>query len=116
MRTVSDGSRLMARLKNLPKIVLGEDDGILLLSRVQGGVSNVEQVGPNRKVRPVFLEDSEWQQARAARPVYSLYKIMCREFLPMSGEFRLAPHRGRTEDPDQHNQPSAHVLPSGAKF
>ena len=42
--TIGDGARLVLRFKNLPRKILGENDGVLFLGRVLRDVPRVEQV------------------------------------------------------------------------
>src|SRR5260370_37422490 len=81
--TVGNGAGLMTRLGDLAEIILREDHGILLLSRMQCRVTRIEQIGANRHVRSMLLENAEWQQARALRTLDHLEEVWSRQFLPM---------------------------------
>jgi len=74
----------MAGLGNLAKIVFGKDNCIFLLSGVQRGIANVQQIGPQRQMRTVLLEDSEREQAGSLRAVNAFAEVGGSEFFPVS--------------------------------
>ena len=80
---VGHGARLVLRFGNLAEIIFRKHDGVLLLGRVQRGVAHVEQIGAQRQMRPVLLQDAERQQARSLRTVDAFAKIGGGEFLPV---------------------------------
>src|SRR6516162_5752926 len=58
---IGDGARLMLRLKNLPRKIVGENDGVLFLGRVLRDVPRVEQVCSDRQMGSVFFENPDRQ-------------------------------------------------------
>ena len=98
----------MPRFGNLSEIILGEDDGVFLLGGVQRGIADVEQVGAEREMRSVFLQDAEGQQARALRAMNAFAEVGGSEFLPVDGELGrgrsfLSPGARRWEKSDGGN-------------
>src|SRR6266581_3068177 len=73
--TISDGAGLVTGLGDLAKIILREDHSVLLLCRMQCRVTRIEQIGANRHVWPMLLENAEWQQARALRTLDRLEEV-----------------------------------------
>ena len=61
LAAVGDGSGLVAGFGDLSEIIFGEDDGVFLLGGVQRGVADVEQIGAQRQMRSVLLQDAEGQ-------------------------------------------------------
>jgi hypothetical protein len=62
--TIGDGARLVLGFGNLPRKVLGENDGVLFLRCVLRHIARVQQISPERQMGPVLFEDAERQQAR----------------------------------------------------
>ena len=83
LRAVSDGTGLVFGLENLPEIIFGINDGILLPGAVQRGVADVDQIGAERQLRPVLLENAERQHARALSFLNGGNKVTCRELFPL---------------------------------
>lgn len=73
----------MLSFENLPEIVLGEDHGVFLLGRVYYCVTNIDQVGAERKMRPVLLDNAEGKHARSLRLLNGRNEIPGREFFPL---------------------------------
>ena len=88
-RLVGDGAGLLARFEDLAEVVLGEDDGVLLLHGVRHGEAHVEQVGAERQMRAVLFDDAEGQHADALRLVDGLHEVGSGELFPFGGEARL---------------------------
>ena len=72
---VGQGAGLLARFEDLPEVVFGEDDGVLLFHSVHHGEANVEQIGAERQMRSVLFDDAEGQNADALRLVDGLHEI-----------------------------------------
>ena len=86
VEAVGEGTGLMAGFEDLAEVVLGEDDGILLLYRVHHGEADVEQIGSERQMRPVLFDDAERQHANALRLMDSGNEIGSGQLLPMRGQ------------------------------
>ena len=83
---VGHGSGFVAGFGDLAEIVFGEDDGVLLLGGVQRGVAHVEQIGAERQVRAVLLQDAEREQAGSLRAMNAFAKVGGGEFFPVHGK------------------------------
>ncbi len=68
--------------KICPEVVIGEDDRVLALGRIQRGFTHIQQVGPDGQVRPVLLEDAERQQTRPAGALDGGAEIRGRKLFP----------------------------------
>src|SRR5215469_1558624 len=90
---VGHAARLVFGLGNLSEIVLGEDDSVFPIGCVQRGVADIEEIGSERKMRSVFLQDAEREQADSLRAVNAFAEVEGREFFPVDGKLRL--RRGR---------------------
>ena len=88
LAAVRDCSRLVAGFGNLSEVIFREDNGVFLLGGVQRGVTHVKEIGAEREVRPVFLQDAEGEQASALRTVNTFAEIGGSEFFPVDGELR----------------------------
>ncbi len=66
---VGHGAGFVARFGDLSEIVFGKDHCVLLLGRVKSGITHIEEVGAERKMRAVLFQDSEWKQAGSLRPL-----------------------------------------------
>jgi hypothetical protein len=73
-------------LSDLAKIVFGKNDNVFLLGGVQRGVADVQQICPQRQVRPVLFEDSERKQAGSLRAADAFTEVGGGEFFPMDRE------------------------------
>src|SRR5581483_12133688 len=93
--TVRNCAGLMFSLEDLPEVVLGEYDGILLLGSMQGDIANVEQISSERQMRAVLFQDAEGQKACTLRLMNGVMKVGGGEFFPTHREFRLPPPRQR---------------------
>src|SRR6185437_765874 len=62
---VGNGTRLMTGLEDLSKVILGKDDRVILIRRVQRGIAHIQQIGSQRQMRTMLFENAEWQQACA---------------------------------------------------
>jgi hypothetical protein len=69
--------------RNLAEIILGENYCILLLRCVESGVTNIEEISAQGKVRSMFLKNSERKETNSLRPLNALTKISGSEFFPM---------------------------------
>jgi len=78
----------MARFCDLAEIVFGEDEGVLLLGGVQRGITDIEQIGAERKMWTVLFQDSEGEQARPLGAMNSFAKVGGGEFFPVDGKLR----------------------------
>src|SRR6266852_4763972 len=101
---IRDGARLVLGLKDLAKIIFGKNDGVLLLRGVQRCVAHVQKVGTQRQMRPVLLQDSEWEQARSLRLLNRLAKVRGRQLFPPSGELGLSVDRRSYENKKQQDK------------
>src|SRR5262249_28239909 len=86
---VGHGAGFMLGLGNLSKIVFGEYDRVFLIGRVQRSVAHVEEIGAERKMRAVFLENAERKQADSLGAMNTFPEVRSREFFPMDRKFRL---------------------------
>src|SRR5208337_561627 len=84
---VGHGSGLVACLGDLAEVIFREDHRVFLLGRMQRRVSHVKQIGADRQVRAVLLQNSERQQARALGAANSFAKVRGCELFPVHGEF-----------------------------
>src|SRR5205807_5895651 len=105
---------LMFRFENLPKVVLGKDDGVFLLGGIEGGVAHVEQIVAQGKMRAVLLQYAEGEQARTLRPGDAVAELGRRQLLPMHRQlvlsrWRLCPCDRGTECVDRNQKGSVHV-------
>src|SRR5690349_22453383 len=82
-RAVGYRAGLVLCLEDLSKIILGKDDCVLLLRRIQSGVADVEQIIAQRQVEPVLLQDAERQQAYALSARNAIAELRRAELLPM---------------------------------
>ena len=57
----------MPGFEDLAEVVLGEDDGVLLLDSVEDGEAHIEQIGAEGKMRAVLFDDAEGQDTDALR-------------------------------------------------
>src|SRR5215469_14066305 len=78
---VGNGARFVTSLSDLAEIISGEDDGILLKRGVFGGVPDIEEIGAERKVRAMFFENAEGEQASSLRSSDSFTKFSGGQFL-----------------------------------
>src|SRR5436190_16364605 len=92
MAAVGDGTRLVLRFKDLSEIILGKNYGVFLLGGMQNRVADVEEIGSQRKMRPVFLNDSEREHATASRKRDAAEEIGCGQLLPVNRKFLLTQH------------------------
>src|SRR5207253_8323791 len=81
---------LMFRFENLPKVVLGKDDGVFLLGGIEGGVAHVQQVVTQGQVRAVLLQNAEGEQAGTLRPGDAVAELGRRQLLPMHRQLVLS--------------------------
>jgi hypothetical protein len=56
---------------------------------VQRGVAHVEEIGTEREMGSVFLENAEWEYTHFLGTVNAFAEIRGRKFFPVDGEFRL---------------------------
>src|ERR1700751_1175288 len=73
---------------DLPKVVFGEYERVLLLSGVERSIANVEQVGAKWKMRAVLLENAEGKKTDSSGAVNAFSEIGSREFLPVDRKLR----------------------------
>src|SRR3989442_567032 len=107
-KAVGDGSGLLFGLEDLTEVILGKNDGVLLLDGVKGGIADVEQIGAEREMGPVLFEDTEGKQARALSLLHAFAKIRGGELFPMSWGVCLGPPReGRQQSEAGHKSSSA---------
>src|SRR5580704_17889236 len=111
---VSDRAGFMLCLKNLPEIVRRKNHGVFLVGTVFGRIPNIEQVGAERQMRPVFFDKPERQQTDALRLLNPFYKVSRSEFFPLRGEF-LRRRESRSEQdsetqPDYGNETTIHFF------
>src|SRR5579864_306264 len=97
---VGDGAGLVPRLKNLPKIIFWKHNCILLLGRMEGCITDVEQVSAYWQMRSMLFQYSEGQQACSTGVVNRLHKIWRRKILPVHRKFSLRVDGGR--NPEQY--------------
>src|SRR5712692_11041248 len=64
-RAIRDGAGFVLGFEYLAEIILGKYDRVLLLSTVQRCMPHIEQIGAQRQVRAVLLQDAKGQQASA---------------------------------------------------
>src|SRR5207253_2154785 len=83
MGAVGNSPWLVLRFEDLSEIVFGKHDGIFLLSSVQCGVADVEQVGAERQVCAVLFQDAKRQDASASGLVDGLHEIGASELFPV---------------------------------
>src|ERR1700722_799274 len=111
---VSDRAGFMLCLKNLPEIVRRKNHGVFLVGTVFGRIPNIEQVGAERQMRPVFFDNPERQQTDALRLLNPFYKVSRSEFFPLRGEFlrRREPRSEQDNEtqPDYGNETTIHFL------
>ena len=88
-QAVGNGSGLLLRFEDLSEVVLGEDDGVLLLHGVHHREADVEQVGAERKMRAMLFDDADGEHADALRLVDGLNEVGGGEFFPLGGELGL---------------------------
>ncbi len=87
LQAVGHRSGLLLSLKDLAEIILGKHDCILLPHRVENRESNIEQVGSQRQVRSVLLEDPEGQHTNPLRLMNRLDKVGPGKLLPFAERF-----------------------------
>ena len=75
----------MARFGDLAEIIFGEDDCVFLVGGVQRGVTHIEQIGAERQVRTVLLQDSEREQTRSLGAANPFAKVGGSQFFPVHG-------------------------------
>ena len=88
-QAVGDGSGLLLRFEDLSEVILGENDGVFLLDGVHHGEADIEQVGAERKMRAVLLDDADGEHADSLRLVDGLHEVGGGEFFPLGGELGL---------------------------
>ena len=65
----------------------------VMLGRVQRGIANVEEIGAERKMRPVLFENAKGQQARSLGSMNAFAEIGGGKFFPVDGQLRLRGNR-----------------------
>src|SRR5215469_3790835 len=106
---VRDGAGLLLRFEYLAEIVLGKDDGVLLLDGVHHGEPHVEQVGAEGQMRAVLFDDAEGQHAHALRLVDGADKVGGGEFFPFRRKLlRLRGAGSRDGNECGNSEPSQH--------
>src|SRR5215467_4631724 len=109
---VGDGSGFVLGFEDLAEIVLRKNDRIFLFGGVQRGVADVDQVGAEREVRPVLLENAERQYAGSFCLLDALAEIVRGQFLPVGGEFLLGGNRaGQDQRQSERKQETSHGAP-----
>ena len=86
MRTISDGSGLVARLKNLPEVIRRKDHDVFLSCGVLRGVADIDQVIPEWQMGTMFLNNADRQQTSSLRLLNRLDEIRSGELFPLDGK------------------------------
>jgi len=81
-------SGLVTGFGNLAKIIFGKDNRVFFLGSVQRGITDVQQIGAEREMRSVLLQDAEGKQAGSLRAMNAFAEIGSGEFFPLNGELR----------------------------
>src|SRR5580698_3739391 len=81
MSAVGNGSRLVFGLENLPEVILRKDHRIFLFRGMQGCITHLEQIRPQRQMCAMLLQDAERQKAGALRLLNGGAKLRRSEFL-----------------------------------
>src|SRR2546423_14338183 len=93
----------MLGLKDLPKVIFRKDDGEFLRHRSKAEVANIEKIRPQRKMRPMLLQNSKRQQAGTLRILNSLQEITRSKLFPFWRQLRLRQNRNRTHQKQNNN-------------
>src|SRR5271166_1758498 len=101
-QAVGNGPRLLLRFKDLSKVVLRENHGILLPHGIHHRETNIDQVGAERKMRTMLLDDPDGKQADSLRLMNGLHEVWRRELLPLGGELVLRNGRQRKGDESEY--------------
>src|SRR5690348_1456650 len=95
---ISHRTRLVSRFGNLAEVIRREDNGVFLFRGVNGGVTDIDQIGADGQLRAVLLHDAEGKQAGALRLRNGMVKIVCRQLVPADGKFRLCARGKRANE------------------
>src|SRR5262249_1248925 len=99
-----EGARLMARLVNLAVKIVWEDDGVLLFHRASPEVTRLDQIGADRCMWPVLLEDADGQNGRLVGFLERLRPVAGGELIPPRWQI-LGRRGGRNEEQQaEHEQ------------
>ena len=82
LQAIGDRSGLVPRLEDLPKVIRRKNDGILLPGRLLTYIAHINQVGTQRQLRTMLLDNPKRQHARALCLLHRLDEIRPRQFFP----------------------------------
>src|ERR1019366_3630182 len=102
-QAVGNGPGLLLRFEDLSEIVFRKNHRILLHDSVHHCKPHVDEVGPERKMRSMLLDDSERKQADTLGLMDSLHEIGGSEFFPLGRELALG-YRGNHKCDENENK------------
>src|SRR5947209_11296680 len=100
---IGDGAGLVLGFEDLSEVVGREDNRVLLLRRLRDGGADIEEVGAEGKVRSVFLDNADGQDAGALCLCDGFDEIGCGQLFPSGGERSLAQGCG-SDDKECENE------------
>src|SRR6266849_10974769 len=98
MRDVCHGHGFELGLENLAEVVLRKYHRVLLIGRMQSRIAYIEQIGSERQVGTMFLQNAKGQQACALRLLNGAAEVRGSQFFPMARELGLRPQQRRTQE------------------
>src|SRR6266576_2810865 len=115
LHTVGHRTGLVLRFKNLSEIIFWKNDGEFLLGGMQRRKANVEEIGSQRKMRSMLLQNAEREQARSFRLLNRRAKVSGGELFPFHGKLRLAAGRSGSEQKKESGHANSFHKPSWAR-
>ena len=86
VRAVGNGAGLVLGFEDLSKVVFRKHDGVFLLHRFEGRITDVQKIGSHGAGGPVLFDDSEGKQADTLGLIESFDEIFGRQFFPIGRE------------------------------